>query len=155
MDEKSIEDAFVRTNTIHLSHSFELHFAALNPTKDLVALYRNVPASELKQRQAAKLAPNPFARRAPIMPSVKRKVLTKFRGIGYEIAEDEDETAGAICIGLWRSISNDGASDVAGPSVTPPIWEVDLIGRELLSMSWNVEGMSIVLAIRPLSSGRD
>lgn len=143
MDEKIHPDAFMRTNTIHLSHAFKLHHAALNPNKDLVVLHRNVPSAELKQRQMAKLAPNPFGRRVPMMPIIKRKILTKYKGRGFEIEEDEDGAAGAICIGVWRSISNNVDDDAAGPSVTPPIWEVDVAGKHLLGMAWNLDGMFV------------
>jgi len=146
LEEKIQQDAFIRTNTIHLAHAFDLHRAALNPTKDLVILYRNLTATDMTKRQMAKLAQPLFGRRAPIMPVMKRKVMTKFKGKGLEIEEDEDETAGGICLGLWRSIADDSANDAAGPSVTPPIWEVDVIGKQLLGMTWNNEGMFIAFA---------
>jgi hypothetical protein len=80
-----------------------------------------------------------------MMPAMKRKAMTKFKGKGLEREEDEDENAGGICLGLWRCISDSSAADAAGPSLTPPIWEVDVTGKQLLGMTWNQEGAVAIL----------
>jgi hypothetical protein len=149
-----VENApLLRSETIHLPYSFRIHSSALNPTKDLIALFRTVSSLELSQRRSAKLSLQPFASRLAQPGSASSNIPTHFKGQGTEREEDEDENCGAISLGLWRSlVEASGPDAVTDPSVTPPIWEADIPGRRLAGMTWNHDGGSI---LAPIHSRRE
>jgi hypothetical protein len=135
----------LRSETLHLPHSFRIHPSALNPTKDLIVLYRALSSGELSQRRSSKLLLQPFASRLLQPGSAPSKSPTHFKGEGIEREEDEDEDSEAISFGLWRSLVEASRPDsVTDPSVTPPIWEADIPGRRLAAMTWNEDGWSTV-----------
>ena len=145
----------LRSETLHLPHSFKIHASALNPTKDLIVLFRLLPSAELSQRRSAKLSLQPFATRIPQRGSASSNVPTHFKGHGIEREEDEDENSGAISLGLWRSLVEASGTDaVTDPSVTPPIWEADIPGRRLAGMTWNHDGGSMNAPIHFQSATR-
>jgi len=139
----------IRSETIHLPHSFRIHPSALNPTKDLIVLFRTLSSAELLQRRSAKLSLQPFTTRLAQPGPASSNILTHFKGQGIEREEDEDEKSGAVSLGLWRSlVEASGPDTVTDPSVTPPIWEADIPGRRLAGMTWNHDGGSMSTPVR-------
>lgn len=136
---------FSNVTTIRLANPYDLHPDALNPTMDLVVLHRNLSALETRQRKMAKLQTLPMARRAAAIQAASRPVKfpSLYKGKEREFMESENHDLGSISLGLWRAveeIQEDANAASAGPSVTPPLWEVSISGNTLKQLCWSLDG---------------